>query len=162
MSNKHDDEILQPLTCGAEFGPVSLGRCRDLEVAGARRRGFWGVTGRIVPGSICVRPIRSGHDQAEMRSPFQENYSPCVVPNWDNTPRSGLRSVVFDNATPDLFEIYLKNAIGKVLHKPYQERIVFLKSWNEWAEGNYLEPDRETGWAYLDAIRRVVVQDVPT
>jgi hypothetical protein len=93
-----------------------------------------------------------------MRIPLQEKYVPCVLPNWDNTPRSGLRGVVFDNATPDLFEIYLKNAIGKVLHKPYQERIVFLKSWNEWAEGNYLEPDRETGWAYLDAVRRVVVQ----
>jgi 5'-3' exonuclease, C-terminal SAM fold/Glycosyltransferase WbsX len=46
----------------------------------------------------------------------------------------------------------------KVLHKPYQELIVFLKAWNQWAEGNYLEPDRETGWAYLDAVRRVVVQ----
>ena len=93
-----------------------------------------------------------------MRTPLPEKYAPCVLPNWDNTPRSGRRGTVFDHATPDLFEIYLKNAIGKVLHKPHQERIVFLKAWNEWAEGNYLEPDRETGWAYLDAIRRVVVQ----
>lgn len=66
--------------------------------------------------------------------------------------------MVFDNATPDLFEIYLKNAVGKVLHKPSQERVVFLKSWNGWAEGNYLEPDRKTGRAYLDAIRRAVLQ----
>jgi len=96
--------------------------------------------------------------EAEMRIPLREKYAPCVIPNWDNTPRSGRRGEVLDNATPDLFELYLKNAIGKVLHKPYQERIVFLKAWNEWAEGNYLEPDRETGWAYLDAIRRGVVQ----
>jgi hypothetical protein len=95
--------------------------------------------------------------EAEMRIPLREKYAPCVLPNWDNTPRSGQRGIVFDNATPGLFEIYL-NAIGKVLHKPYQERVVFLKSWNEWAEGNYLEPDRETGRAYLDAVGRVVVQ----
>ena len=82
----------------------------------------------------------------------------AVLPNWDNTPRSGQGGIVFDNATPDLFKIYLNNAIGKVLHKPLQERVVFLKAWNEWAEGNYLEPDRETGWAYLDAFGRVVVQ----
>jgi hypothetical protein len=82
-----------------------------------------------------------------MRTPLQEKYAPCVLPNWDNTPRTGLRGIVFANATPDLFEIYLKNTIGKVLHKSVQERIVFLKSWNEWAEGNYVEHDRETGWA---------------
>ena len=72
--------------------------------------------------------------EAEMRIPLREKYAPCVIPNWDNTPRSEKRGEVLDNATPDLFELYLKNAIGKVLHKPYQERIVFLKAWNEWAE----------------------------
>ena len=97
-----------------------------------------------------------------MRSPLREKYAPCVLPNWDNTPRSGLRGVVFDNATPELFERYLKNAIDQVRLKPYQEQNVFLQARNEWAEGNYVEPDRETGWAHLDAIRRVVVPPIST
>jgi hypothetical protein len=163
MSNKHDDEILRPFDMLAEFGPVSLlGRLprdfRSRAVRLWRRRDFGPLLNRIVRVSI-PGPSRFDYRdiiEAEMRTPLREKYAPCVLPNWDNTPRSGRRGVVFDNATPDLFEKYLKNAIGKVAHKPYQERIVFLKAWNEWAEGNYLEPDRETGWAYLDAIRRVV------
>jgi hypothetical protein len=164
MSNQHDDEILRPFDMLAEFGPL-LGRLpRDFRSRAVRllkRRDFRQLLSRIVPAYIPGPPPRFEYRdiiEVEMRTPLREKYVPCVVPNWDNTPRSGRRGYVLDNATPDLFEIYLKDAIGKVLHKPYQERIVFLKAWNEWAEGNYLEPDRDTGSAYLDAIRRVVVQ----
>jgi hypothetical protein len=164
MSNQHDDEILRPFDMLAEFGPL-LGRLpRDFRSRAVRllkRRDFRQLLSRIVPAYIPGPPPRFEYRdiiEVEMRTPLREKYVPCVVPNWDNTPRSGRRGYVLDNATPDLFEIYIKDAIGKVLHKPYQERIVFLKAWNEWAEGNYLEPDRDTGSAYLDAIRRLVVQ----
>jgi len=33
------------------------------------------------------------------------------------------------------------------------ERIIFLKAWNEWAEGNYVEPDLKWGRGYLQVIR---------
>lgn len=81
---------------------------------------------------------------------------PCAVPNWDNTPRSGRRGVVLTGSTPDLFEAHLRRAVDAVSSLPEQHRIVVIKSWNEWAEGNYLEPDRRWGTAYLEAVRHAI------
>jgi len=81
---------------------------------------------------------------------------PVALPNWDNTPRSGRRGSVLQGSTPELFREHLRQAIDAVDDRPDEQRIVFLKSWNEWAEGNYLEPDRRFGRAYLEVIREEV------
>jgi lipopolysaccharide biosynthesis protein len=81
---------------------------------------------------------------------------PCVVPNWDNSPRSGIRAVVLQNSTPGLFREHLREALRLVADRAFEDRIVFLKSWNEWAEGNYLEPDLRFGHQYLDTVREEV------
>jgi len=81
---------------------------------------------------------------------------PCVVPNWDNTARSGTQGWVFLNSTPRLFQQHLHEAIEQVAHRPLGKRLVFLKSWNEWAEGNYLEPDLKFERGYLEACRAEV------
>lgn len=78
---------------------------------------------------------------------------PCVMPNWDNTPRSRFNGLVLRNSRPELFRKLLSRALRKCEHYPAEERLVFLKAWNEWAEGNYLEPDRDFGLAYLEAVR---------
>ncbi|WP_295937771.1 glycoside hydrolase family 99-like domain-containing protein [uncultured Alistipes sp.] len=77
-----------------------------------------------------------------LTSPFDKksNVFPMVLPNWDNSPRSGRRSMILKNATPELFRRHLRNVLDVVGEKDAQHRIVFIKSWNEWAEGNYLEP----------------------
>ncbi|HEX5400012.1 MAG TPA: glycoside hydrolase family 99-like domain-containing protein, partial [Verrucomicrobiae bacterium] len=82
---------------------------------------------------------------------------PCVVPNWDNSPRSGIRAVVLQNSTPELFRKHLREALQLVAGRAVEDRIVFLKSWNEWAEGNYVEPDLKFGHQYLDVIRQEVL-----
>ena len=89
-----------------------------------------------------------------LRKDFDE--FPCVVPNWDNTPRSGTEGWVLLNSTPELFRQHLHEAIEQVAHRPPTKRLVFLKSWNEWAEGNYLEPDLKFGRGYLEACRAEV------
>jgi Glycosyltransferase WbsX len=86
-----------------------------------------------------------------------EDDFPCVVPNWDNTPRSGSDGLVLTGSTPDRFHDHMQTAIGAVEARDPDYRLVFLKSWNEWAEGNFVEPDATYGRHYLEAIRRAVV-----
>jgi lipopolysaccharide biosynthesis protein len=84
------------------------------------------------------------------------NVHPTVVPNWDNSPRSGLSSLILHDSTPELFKVHLSEAVKKVMHKPHDYRMVFIKSWNEWAEGNHLEPNLQYGRKYLEAIKEIV------
>jgi lipopolysaccharide biosynthesis protein len=81
---------------------------------------------------------------------------PCVIPNWDNTPRSGVNGVVFKNSTPELFGRNLEKAVKFIENYGKEERIIFIKSWNEWAEGNYLEPDAIHGTDYLKVIKSIL------
>ena len=78
---------------------------------------------------------------------------PCLVPNWDNTPRSGRNGLVLHGSTPELFRRQVRRALAIAANDPPEERLVFVKSWNEWAEGNYLEPDLKFGRGYLEVIR---------
>jgi hypothetical protein len=77
---------------------------------------------------------------------------PVVVSNWDNTPRSGRRGLVLEGSTPKLFGESARDAVRAVQDLPPEQRIVIVKSWNEWAEGNYIEPDLEHGHGYLEAL----------
>lgn len=86
------------------------------------------------------------------------NEYPLVVPNWDNTPRSGSNGFVLQGSTPELFGEMLEDALRKVeQRKDPADRIVFIKAWNEWAEGNHLEPDLLHGHAYLQALYKALL-----
>jgi Glycosyltransferase WbsX len=78
---------------------------------------------------------------------------PCVVPQWDNTPRSGKRGVVLHGASPPVFEAQVRRGLELMADRDFEHRVIFVKSWNEWAEGNYLEPDRRYGRAFLEAFK---------
>ena len=77
---------------------------------------------------------------------------PCLVHAWDNTPRAGRDGVVLDGATPALFGKLLDGAVALLADRPPDRRLLFLKAWNEWAEGNHLEPDLTFGSGFLEAI----------
>ncbi len=139
------------------------GRLENRSVSRRLRELDFGSFNRLKAGRFG-RPSRIEYadvvDAAFDTMPDERRYIPCVLPNWDNTPRSGVRGVVYENATPALFERYLRKGLHRVVGRPREERIIFLKAWNEWAEGNYVEPDTRWGHAYLDVIRRVVLPSV--
>lgn len=88
----------------------------------------------------------------------RENCYPQIIPNWDRSPRGGRRAVIYTGSTPELFKKHVKEAVALVKNKEDEHKIIFLRSWNEWAEGNYMEPDLRFGHGYLDALKSVVKQ----
>lgn len=78
---------------------------------------------------------------------------PCIIPNWDNTPRSGKRGFVLHGSTPELFRVNLKKLLKATEKRSAEHNLIFIKSWNEWAEGNHLEPDQRFGLQYLQVLK---------
>jgi hypothetical protein len=83
----------------------------------------------------------------------QHDYYPTILSGWDNSPRSGRRGQIFINYTPEMFDVHVKEVLKKIENKRYETNIAFLKSWNEWGEGNYVEPDLKFGWNFLDVLK---------
>lgn len=78
---------------------------------------------------------------------------PCAIPNWDNTPRSRLNGLIMLESEPELFRSHFDACLRNARKLPEDQQIVFIKSWNEWAEGNHLEPDLRYGHAYLEVVK---------
>ena len=85
-----------------------------------------------------------------------ENVYPSLMPQWDRTPRAGKATNPLINATPEKFQKTIENALQLIKEKAPEHQILFLKSWNEWGEGNYVEPDDRFGHGWLDAIRNAL------
>lgn len=85
-----------------------------------------------------------------------KDFIPCVYSNWDNTPRSGRRGLVIEGACPEVFEQQLLQAMDWAREHEPSQQFVFIKSWNEWAEGNVLEPSLRFGNGFLEAHMRAI------
>ena len=134
---------------------TSYGKSRgEMLALGKYRR----IITRFLHNHLPFLPVMSYNYQKTVANFFSpedswENVFPTVIPQWDRSPRVGSMDGIYKNATPDNFKKHLANAISIVSNKQPEHRLIFLKSWNEWAEGNYVEPDEKYGHQYLEAIR---------
>ena len=85
---------------------------------------------------------------------------PCVTPMWDNTARRKVGQTIFYNSTPSAYKKWLKSSKEKFTPYSKEENLFFINAWNEWAEGNHLEPCKKWDKAYLDATKEVFVEDI--
>jgi lipopolysaccharide biosynthesis protein len=81
---------------------------------------------------------------------------PCVTPTWDNTARRKVKATILKDSTPELYQRWLQTAIERVTAQDSGEKLVFINAWNEWGEGNHLEPCHHWGHTYLEATKRAL------
>ena len=87
-----------------------------------------------------------------------ENVYPTLLPNWDRSARSGKKARIYVDSTPKVFKEQLITALDLLKDKNFEHKILFLQSWNEWAEGNYVEPDLKYGRGFLDVIKDCILE----
>jgi len=92
----------------------------------------------------------------DLVAPPGMDFYPAVIPGWDNTPRSGINGQVFVESSPEIFREHLQKASERVSVYPEDHQLIIIKSWNEWAEGNYLEPDKKNGHAFLNTVKKFI------
>ncbi|MBQ0085572.1 MAG: glycoside hydrolase family 99-like domain-containing protein [Prevotella sp.] len=85
-----------------------------------------------------------------------ENIYPTILPQWDRSPRIGKSYGIYVNSTPEAFKEHVIDATNVIKDKSDEHKILFLRSWNEWAEGNYVEPDEKYGHGYLNALKEAL------
>lgn len=78
---------------------------------------------------------------------------PSIYPNWDSSPRRGVAADILTEAKPELFQRHVSDVVSMMGGRNPDDNIIFLKSWNEWAEGNYVEPDLRYGRGRLEALK---------
>ena len=88
-----------------------------------------------------------------------ENVYPTILPQWDRTPRKAAWDGIYTGASPKSFEQHILQAMEVIKDKAPEHKVIFMKSWNEWGEGNYVEPDEEFGHGWLQAIRNAIDKD---
>ena len=84
---------------------------------------------------------------------------PHVSVGWDNSPRyKTLHDEVCRDNTPEnvkkAFE-WAKSYIDE--HPELKAPLITVNSWNEWTEASYLQPDDLYGYGYLEALKKVFV-----
>jgi len=84
-------------------------------------------------------------------------YIPVTEPGWDSRPWNGPGARIRTGKTPEKFKTMLQYAKEFVEKRTpdAKPKMVLIEAWNEFGEGDYVEPHQEFGFGHVDAIREV-------
>ena len=91
-----------------------------------------------------------------MQDDYKDNCYPTILSGFDRTARSGRQACMYVNYTPEAFREHVKRELDLVKNKELEHKIIYLMSWNEWGEGNHMEPDIKYGHAFLDILKEEI------
>ena len=92
----------------------------------------------------------------QIQNQFKSNVSPCLVPMWDNSSRRKTNAFIFTNESPEYYGEWLSHIKSNYPWSENKEKYLFINAWNEWAEGNHLEPCQKWGSQYLEKTKQVL------
>lgn len=127
----------------------------------ARRGRHWSIARRLGLASMAYRnntvvPYERIVENMTNRTEPGYRRHPCVTVSWDNSARRAAGAFIVTGATPESYANWLEATIRRTPPGVEGRKLVFINAWNEWAEGNHLEPDQRWGRGYLDATRNAL------
>ncbi|MFT5251350.1 MAG: lipopolysaccharide biosynthesis protein [Flavobacteriales bacterium] len=92
----------------------------------------------------------------QIQNNFKSSICPSLIPMWDNSARKKKNAFIFKNETPEAYGKWLKHIIENFPWSQNSEKFLFINAWNEWAEGNHLEPCQKWGKQYLERTKLIL------
>jgi len=128
---------------------------------------WYHISGKKEDENILLKKVFSHIDYNEYvdylikvyKYPKEYTRFPGITPSWDNTARRGELSFIFKNSNPEKYREWLRFLRDGFQPPSADENLIFINAWNEWAEGNHLEPDIKWGNKYLEATRDILLND---
>lgn len=139
------------------FDGVNLNRLHDIKKASSSilNRIKYSINYRILH-TPSVYKYSDAIEVFKGSEDCRKDVFPTIIPNWDHSPRSGKRAYILRDSSPYLFKKHVTEVLKEINDKKEEDQIVFLKSWNEWGEGNYMEPDLRFGKGYINALKEAL------
>lgn len=119
------------------------------------RHGYW-------PAAVHRKDIVLPYEEVVLadisrHKATKETHFPSVCPAWDNSARRKTGALILHGSTPKLFQRWVRAKIDHTDWSALPESYLFINAWNEWAEGNHLEPCEQWGCAYLEALQAALL-----
>lgn len=144
------------LACIGNAGEAQLAAREGYDAVTAYNWPHLGIVGNTkwAPYDTLIDGYRQQWGSIVQNSPV--SLLPPICGGWDSRPWHGQSALVRYGRTPEKFKRHLHDALRFLERYPRSVvPMVLVEAWNEWGEGSYIEPHREFGFGYMDAIREV-------
>lgn len=95
----------------------------------------------------------------QMRQVYNQKVFPGITPMWDNSARKKNFPFILHQSSPEKYKNWLQHIKNNYPWDKVPEPFLFINAWNEWAEGNHLEPCQKWSLDYLKATQEVLKQN---